>query len=42
MPQKQKLSIEAKMEILQEYLQGRISQSEAARKVGVSKYTICL
>lgn len=42
MPQKQKLSIEARVEILQEYLQGRISQSEAARKVGVSKYRICL
>ena len=42
MPQKQKLSIEVKVKILREYLEGRISQNEAARKVGVSKETFCL
>ena len=35
MPQKQ--SAEAKVEILREYLKGRISQSEAVRKGGLSK-----
>ena len=40
MPQKQKLSIEEKVEIIQEYLKGRISKSEAARRGGVVRDTI--
>lgn len=35
MPQKQKLSVERKVELVQEYLEGRIGKSEAARRGGV-------
>lgn len=40
MPQKQKLSLEEKVEIIQEYLKGTISKSEAARRGGVVRDTI--
>lgn len=40
MPQKQKLSIEKKIEIIRDYLKGRISMSEAARRGGVTWETI--
>ena len=40
MPQKQKLSIEKKIEIIRDYLKGRISMSEAARRGGVAWETI--
>ena len=39
MPQKQKLSIEEKVEIIQEYLKGTISKSEAAHRGGVVRDT---
>lgn len=39
MPQKQKLSLEEKVEIIQEYLKGTISKSEAARRGGVVRDT---
>ena len=35
MPYKQKLSVEEKVWIVQEYLKGRISMNEAARRSGV-------
>lgn len=40
MPQKQKLSIEKKIEIIRDCLNGRVGVSEAARRGGVSKETI--
>ncbi len=40
MPQKQKLGIEEKVEIVQEYLKGTISKSEAARRGGVTRDTV--
>ncbi len=40
MPQKQKLSVEEKVEIIQDYQKGTISKSEAARRGGVVRDTI--
>ena len=40
MPQKQKLSLEEKVEIIRDYLEGTISKSEAARRGGVARDTI--
>ena len=40
MPQKQKLSLEEKVKIIQDYLEGTISKSEAARRGGVARDTI--
>ncbi len=40
MPQKQKLSLEEKLEIIRDYLEGTISKSEAARRGGVARDTI--
>lgn len=40
MPQKQKLSLEEKVEIIRAYLEGTISKSEAARRGGVTRDTI--
>ena len=40
MPRKQKLSMEKKTEIIREYLKGRISMSEAARRGNVARETI--
>lgn len=40
MPREQKLRLEEKVEIIQEYLKGRISKSEAARRGGVARDTI--
>ena len=40
MPQKQKLSIEEKIEITRDYLKGKTSKSEAARRGGVARDTI--
>ena len=40
MPQKQRLSLEEKVEIIQSYLEGAISKSEAARRGGVARDTI--
>lgn len=40
MPQKQKLSLEEKVEIIEDYLKGTISMSEAARRGGVVRDTI--
>ncbi len=40
MPQKQKLSVEEKVEIIQDYQKGTISKSEAARRSGVVRDTI--
>ncbi|MCD8198522.1 MAG: transposase [Lachnospiraceae bacterium] len=40
MPQKQKLSAKEKAKIVQDYLQGTISQSEAARRGGVVRETL--
>lgn len=40
MPRKQKLNIEEKVEIIQEYLKGTISKSEAAHRGGVVRDTI--
>ena len=40
MPQKQKLSLEEKVEIIEEYLRGNIGLREAARRVGVVPDTI--
>lgn len=40
MPQKQKLSIEKKIEVIRDYLKGRIGISEAARRGGISKETM--
>ena len=40
MPQKQKLSLEKKVEIIEEYLRGNIGLREAARRVGVVPDTI--
>lgn len=40
MPQKQKLSIDEKVKIIQDYLKGNISKSEAARRGAVSQDTI--
>ena len=37
MPQKQKLSLEEKVEIIRDYLEGTISKSEAARRGGVAR-----
>lgn len=39
-PQKQKLGLEEKVEIIQDYLEGTISKSEAARRGGVTRDTI--
>lgn len=40
MPQKQKLSLEEKIEIIRDYLKGTISMSEAARRGSVARDTI--
>ena len=40
MPQKQKLSLEEKVEIIRDYLKGTISMSEAARRGSVARDTI--
>ncbi len=40
MPEKQKLSVEEKVEIIQDYQKGTISKSEAARRSGVVRDTI--
>ncbi len=40
MPEKQKLSVEEKVEIIQDYQKGTISKSEAARRGGVVRDTI--
>ena len=40
MPQKQKLSIEKKIAIIQDYLKGKISMSNSARRGGVAWETI--
>ena len=40
MPQKQKLSIEKKIEIIRDCLKGRVGMSEAARRGGISKETM--
>lgn len=40
MGQKQKMSVEEKVKIVQAYLDGRIGENEAARKVGVARTTM--
>ena len=40
MPYKQKLGVEKKIEIIRDYLNNRISMSEAARRGGVARDTI--
>lgn len=40
MPQKQKLSIEKRIEVIRDYLKGRVGMSEAARRRGVLKETM--
>ena len=40
MQYKQKLSVEQKVEIVQEYLKGRISMNEAARRSGVRRQSL--
>ena len=40
MPQKEKVSVEKKVQIVREYLSNRISITEAARKVGTDKETV--
>ena len=40
MPQKQKLSAEEKVKVIEDYINNRISLSEAARRGGVARYTI--
>lgn len=40
MPREQKLRLEEKVEIIQEYLKGTMSKSEAARRGGVTRDTI--
>lgn len=40
MPQKQKLSIEEKVKLIQDYLKGKLGLREAARKGGVSRDSI--
>ena len=42
MPQKQKLGLEEKIEIIQDYLEGTISKSEAARRGGVTRDTFVI
>ena len=40
MPQKQKLSAEEKAKVIEDYINNRISLSEAARQGGVARDTI--
>ena len=40
MPQKQKIDVETKVKIIQEYLSGSIGKNEAARRAGVARDTI--
>ena len=40
MPQKQKLSAEKKVKVIEDYINNRISLSEAARRGGVARDTI--
>ena len=40
MPQKQKLSAEEKAKVIEDYINNRISLSEAARRGGVARDTI--
>lgn len=40
MPQKQKLSIEEKVKLIQDYLKGKVGLREAARRGGVSRDSI--
>lgn len=40
MPRKQKLKVEEKVKLIQDYIEGRVSKSEAARRGGVSWETM--
>ena len=40
MPQKQKVSAEEKVKVIEDYINNRISLSEAARRGGVARDTI--